>query len=236
MNQLTTLPRKPKENNRAYAYRILHYNIMTMVLPPGTALNENEVAEQLGTSRTPVHEALTLLTKDYLVEIRPQSGSFISRISLRNVREGLFMRSTLEPAIYRQLAGNISKEDLNAISANLEHTRQMIPSGKDDFIDPYIKLDDKFHKLAYLAAGKPILWASVTNVCSHFQRIRYQEYQVVQTNLTHVYDEHRQLYEYLLFGGSAYFDLDSFYEQHLSYFKTYLPKLISTHPDYYIMD
>lgn len=236
MSQLTILPRQTRENNRAYAYRLLHHNIMTMVLPPGTAINENEVAEQLGTSRTPIHEALTLLTKNYLVEVRPQSGSFISKISLRNVREGLFMRSTLEPALYRQLAGNITKEDLTAICANLEHTQQMVPPGSDDLIDPYIKLDDEFHQLAYLAAGKPILWDAVTNVCSHFQRIRYQEYQVLQTNLTHVYDEHRQLYEYLLFGGSVYFDLERFYEQHLSHFKTYLPKLISAHPNYYTLN
>lgn len=235
MEPLKLLAKKPKENNRAYAYRLLRYNIMTLQLAPGTALNENEIAEQLGTSRTPVHEALTLLQKDYLVDILPQSGSFVSRISMRSVREGLFMRSTLEPAIYRQLAGNISETYLNAIARNLEQTVQTIVSGGDT-LDRYIDLDDEFHKLAYLAAHKPAVWESTKNVCSHFQRVRYQEYLVMQIDVTHIQKDHRQLYEYLLFGGSPFFNLDEFYTNHLSYYKSYIAELILAHPEYYIMD
>lgn len=236
MESLTLLPRRPKENNRAYAYRLLRYNIMTLVLPPGCAINENEIAEQLGISRTPVHEALSLLKNDYLVEILPQSGSFITKISLRNVREGVFMRTTLEPAIFRQLAGSIQEASLNAMAENLEQTEAMILSGSDDSLDRYIKLDDRFHRIAYLAAQKPTLWTAMKTVCSHFQRIRYQEYLILHVDMEHVCTEHRQLYEYLLFGGSNSFDLDGFYDHHLSHFKDHLPLLIEKHPEYYTMD
>lgn len=235
MEPLKLPARKPKENNRAYAYRLLRYNIMTLHLAPGQALNENEIAEQLGTSRTPVHEALTLLKRDYLVDILPQSGSFVSRISMRSVREGLFMRSTLEPAIYRQLAGNISESYISAMAQNLEQTVQTIVSG-DDTLDKYIDLDDEFHKLAYLAAHKPAVWESTKNVCSHFQRVRYQEYLVMQIDVTHIQRDHQQLYEYLLFGGSPFFNLEEFYTSHLSYYKSYISELIAAHPEYYIMD
>lgn len=235
MEPLKIIAKRPKENNRAYAYRLLRYNIMTLTLAPGTALNENEIAEQLGTSRTPVHEALTLLQKDYLVEILPQSGSFVSKISMRNVREGLFMRSTLEPAIYRQLAGNISESYMQKMANNLEETVKTIVSG-DDTLDRYIDLDDEFHKLAYLAAHKPAIWASTKIVCSHFQRVRYQEYLVMQIDVSHIQQDHQQLYEYLLFGGSPYFNLEEFYNNHLSYYKSYISQLIAEHPEYYIMD
>ncbi|MGL5435103.1 MAG: GntR family transcriptional regulator [Lachnospiraceae bacterium] len=235
MEPLKILPKKPKENNRAYAYRLLRYNIMTLNLAPGLALNENEIADLLGTSRTPIHEALTLLQKDYLVDILPQSGSFVSKISMRNVREGLFMRSTLEPAIYRQLAGNISEKYMKAMAGNLEQTVQTVVSG-DDSVDRYIALDDEFHKLAYLAAHKPAVWESTRIVCSHFQRVRYQEYLVMQIDVTHIQREHQQLYEYLLFGGSPYFNLEEFYNKHLSYYKSYISELIAAHPEYYIMD
>lgn len=235
MEPLKLLPKKPKENNRAYAYRLLRYNIMTLMLAPGSALNENEIAEQLGTSRTPVHEALTLLQKDYLVDILPQSGSFVSKISMRNVREGLFMRSTLEPAIYRQLAGNISEKYMKAMAENLEQTLQTVVSGHNS-VDRYIGLDDQFHKLAYLAAHKPALWESTKLVCSHFQRVRYQEYLVMQIDVGHIQREHQQLYEYLLFGGSPFFDLEKFYDGHLGYYKSYISELIAGHPEYYILD
>lgn len=236
MSDLNILSRKDQENNRAYAYRLLRYNIMTLKLVPDTALNENEIAEQLGISRTPVHEALTLLKNDYLVDILPQNGSFISKISMRQVREGLFMRNTLEPAIYRQLSGNISEAYLQQMAQSIEASKAMTLSGSDDSLDRYIKLDDEFHKLAYLAAGKPTLWTSMKTVCSHFQRIRYQEFLVMQINMNHICEEHRHLYEYLLYGGSSYFDLDAFYDRHLSYFKTYLPELMRANPEYYVFD
>lgn len=234
MDRLTLLSRRPKENNREYVYRLLRYNIMTLVLVPGCSINEAEVAEQLGVSRTPVHEALTMLKNEYLVEILPQSGSFVTKISLRNIREGLFMRATMEPAIYRQLAGNIGEEYLDQMAANLEEASHIMLNDQDDSLDRYLKLDDNFHKIAYLAAQKPILWSAVKTVCSHFQRIRYQESILIKIDMSHIHHEHEQLYEYLMLGGSCYFDLEKHYDMHLSYFKTYFAQLLEMHPEYYI--
>ena len=53
--------RRMDENNRAYAYRMLRKNIMTLQLQPGCQLSEAELCEQLAMSRTPVHEALMML-------------------------------------------------------------------------------------------------------------------------------------------------------------------------------
>lgn len=236
MRSLTILPRKPKENNREYSYRILRYNIMTLVLEPGAVLNENEIAEQLTISRTPVHEALTKLKSEYLVDIVPQSGSSVSLISLRNIREGLFLRTTIEPVIYRQLAGNIEGKYLADMESNLAEADRMILSSEDDSIDRYIKLDDQFHKIAYIAAQKIILWSAMKQVCSHFQRIRYQESILIKKDLTHISREHQQLYDYLLLGGSNSFDLETFYHDHLSYFKSYFSEILSQYPNYFIKD
>lgn len=233
MNPLTILPRSPKENNREYAYRLLRYNIMTLVLEPGTSLNEIEIAELLKISRTPVHEALFQLKSHYLVDILPQSGTFISYISIQNIREGLFMRSTLEPAIYQQLAGSIEESYLIAMKKNLEEASQIILSMEDDSLDRLIKLDDSFHKIAYDAAHKPILWSTMKTVCSHFERIRYQENILVHKDMKHIYEEHQVLYEYLLIGGTPGFDLVSFYESHLSYFKGYFSELLEKYPEYF---
>ena len=50
--------KREKENNREYAYRLLRSNIMTLQLMPGATLNEGELTELLGISRTPIHEAI----------------------------------------------------------------------------------------------------------------------------------------------------------------------------------
>jgi len=237
MNEMTILPRKPTENNKEYSYRVLYYNIMTMKLPPGTSITENEVAEQLNISRTPVHEALTMLKAEYLVDIVPQSGSSVTLINLRNVREGLFMRTTLEPAIYRQLSGCIKSEYLKKMADNLDEASELITlEESEEAVDHFIKLDDEFHKLAYIAAEKPNLWRATSTVCSHFLRIRYQESILIKKDLSHIYEEHKQLYNYLLLGGSKAFDLDAFYDNHLFYFKSYFPHILEKYPQYFIID
>lgn len=237
MNELTILPRKPKENNREYSYRVLYYNIMTLKLPPGITINENEIAEQLHISRTPVHEALTMLKSEYLVDIVPQSGSTVTLISLRNIREALFMRATIEPAIYRQLVGSISSEYLKKMADNLDEAHKLITADEnEEAADLFIKLDDEFHKIAYLAAQKPNLWKATSAVCSHFLRIRYQESILIKEDLSHIYGEHKQLYNYLLFGGTKFFDMDEFYDAHLFYFKSYFLQVLDKYPQYFIKD
>ncbi len=230
---MTILKRKPKENNREYSYRVLYHNIMTLRLPPGATINENEAAEQLKISRTPVHEALSLLKEEYLVDIVPQSGSSVSLINLRNMREGLFMRMTLEPAIYKQLAGSISEEYLHEMSLNLEESRNCLNTGTEEAIADFIHLDDEFHKIAYFAAQKPNLWKATSVVCSHFSRIRYQESLLLETDLSHILADHRKLYDYLLLGGYSSFDLEAFYESHLYFFEKYFSDILNKYPNYF---
>ena len=89
--------RRMDENNRAYAYRMLRKNIMTLQLQPGCQLSEAELCEQLAMSRTPVHEALMMLKSEWLVDVLPQRGSIVSKISVPYLNEGFAMRRILEP-------------------------------------------------------------------------------------------------------------------------------------------
>ena len=77
MNLLIPQPH-PKESNREYACRVLRMNIMTFRLKPGEPLSEIELAKLLQMSRTPVHEAITTLHNDWLIEIFPQRGTQVS--------------------------------------------------------------------------------------------------------------------------------------------------------------
>lgn len=235
MNQLLIISRKKTENNREYAYRLLRYNIMNLQLKPGETLVENEICQHLNVSRTPVHEALTLLKAEQLVNIVPQSGSRVSLISLKNIREGLFLRNTIEPPIYRQIAGNIPAKYLDAMNSNLKEVKTLLSSSTPDQIPVHnlLQLDDRFHQLAYIAAQKTTTWTAMKTVSSHYDRIRYQGSVEKEDNLGNVYEEHKKIYEFLLLGGDPSFDLESFYNKHLTHFKTYFSKLYNDHPEYF---
>ena len=70
--------RLKRETAREYALRIIRQNIISLDLEPGSRISENELASELGISRTPVREALIELSKIKVIEIYPQRGSYIS--------------------------------------------------------------------------------------------------------------------------------------------------------------
>ena len=85
----------------AQVYSLLHHLIVHCVLPPGSPIREKDLSEQMEVSRTPIREALLQLEKEGLVEIYPQSGTRISKISMEEVCESHFIREAMESATVR---------------------------------------------------------------------------------------------------------------------------------------
>ena len=63
MDNFELREKAPHETVREYAYRVLYQNIMTLKLPPGTAMSEQELSGVLNVSRTPVREAFIRLAE-----------------------------------------------------------------------------------------------------------------------------------------------------------------------------
>ena len=226
-------PRNAGENNREYAYRVIRRNIMTAQLQPGCVLNEAELCEQLGMSRTPVHEALSMLRTEWLAEILPQRGSRVSLIRVDYVKEGYAMRSMLEPSIIRRLAGSVSAERLSELRANLE---EQASAAREDTVAPgsrFVELDNEFHRAIYHLAENDRIWQSVHAVTSHYDRVRYLDTALYQENITDILSEHWQIYNCLLIGIPSDSDVDLLMEKHLGRFRTRFLDLINRFPDYF---
>jgi DNA-binding GntR family transcriptional regulator len=255
---LMLLQRYEKETNKDYSYRVIKRNILTMNLVPGSIINENEFAEQLNISRTPIHEAVTILKSENLVDIFPQSGSRVSLINFQNVKDGVFLRNLIETAIYRELTDHLSLEYSKKIEENLEKTLKLyntnaineekheninLNTEKNKDINNHeigivelFSLDDEFHRLAYEAANRGSIWNCVKNACTHFDRIRYAEFAMKKSDLKHVYDEHMLIYEYLLVGGLPSMDFEQYYNKHLTFFKNYFFEIYKENPQYFVVD
>src|SRR5258707_5299625 len=76
--------------------------IVTLELPPGKSLSENEVALRYGVSRQPAREAMIALAKIGLVRVLPQRGTVVVKISTRQMMQVRFTREALETAIVRR--------------------------------------------------------------------------------------------------------------------------------------
>lgn len=97
------------------AYRYLKTRIMSADLPPGASLNELEIAAALGTSRTPVREAIRKLEQEGLAMRYPNRGAIVTKLSMTDVLEIWQLREILEPAACRLAADRVDREVLAGI-------------------------------------------------------------------------------------------------------------------------
>ena len=93
---------------RELAYETVRSRIITMEWKPGDPLNDRELAEELGISRTPMREALIMLNIAHMVVIKPQSGTYVAPIDLKLMELEQFARYTLEKEILTRLCGKLT--------------------------------------------------------------------------------------------------------------------------------
>jgi DNA-binding GntR family transcriptional regulator len=83
--------------------------IISMEFLPGQMISETALAQQFGVSRTPVREALIQLSNIGFVEVLPQRGTYVSKLSMEKILEARFIREALEVAVVTQLAANTNE-------------------------------------------------------------------------------------------------------------------------------
>lgn len=160
---------RPGESTRDRVYASLRDAITAAQLEPGRRLSENELAGELGVSRTPIREALALLREERLVAIVPQLGTFVTLISPRAVEDAAFVREALECASVRLAALRVGDEQLEDLEANIEMQERAVARGDAARFD---RLDHALHRLLSVASGRPIAWALAQRANGQLDRVR----------------------------------------------------------------
>ncbi|WP_372866431.1 GntR family transcriptional regulator [Pseudomonas sp.] len=123
-------------------------------LPPGKHLDETELAERFGVSRTPVREALNQLANAGLVEIRPRRGAVVAEVGAQKLVEMFEVMAELEGMCGRLAARRISREQEHALVAAQEACEAIRDSGDPDL---YYERNDEFHGIIYAASHNAFL-------------------------------------------------------------------------------
>jgi DNA-binding GntR family transcriptional regulator len=122
----------------------------------GEQVSEALLAQRLGVSKTPVREALLRLKADGLVEIHPQRGTFVFRLSAERVGQLCRYRATIETSALREAAaaqgGKLVKELAQRVSAMKKAER-----GRDS--QALARLDMEFHWQFFAHCPNPYLLA-----------------------------------------------------------------------------
>src|SRR5262245_14730620 len=101
-------------------YRHLKDAIATGVLPDGARLREEELAAELGVSRTPVRQALYRLASDHLVETAPGRSALVRSMSRKDALDVVDTYHTLARRAYEVGAARLTVADLDAIQAAID--------------------------------------------------------------------------------------------------------------------
>lgn len=159
---------RPFESARVHAW--LRQSILEVSLLPGAALAESEIATRFGTSRTPVREALLRLVDEGLIDIRPQRGTYVARISLARLDEALFVRVAVEGAVLRHLAASPARRELARSLDDLVDAHEAAVKRRD--LSAMLDSDAQFHRMLVDAIGMPGLWDVVARARDQHHRLR----------------------------------------------------------------
>ena len=227
---MRVLEHRPGETATPYASRVLATNILMLYMPPGSVINEPDVASRLGVSRTPVHEAVNLLVARNLVSIAPKRATYVSLIDMSIHEQGRYIRGAVEPLLMNELQGNLSSAQCVILERNMDRQRQLVGMSAPD-PEEVILIDDEFHKFMYVAAGKELVWRSLRQILGQFDRMRY-------IGLLFGYDrlrteEHERMMDILEHGGASIEEIAALVSSHLDGYKRFYDRLRGSYPEYF---
>jgi len=224
-------PEATRRSGRApagpYLYAALRDLIVRAELAPGERISETELGERLGVSRTPIREALGRLRDDRLVEVRPQIGTFVARISPAAVSDAQFIREALECTAVRVAAELANEESMAQIEENLR--AQERATDRID-IDSWQLLDDTFHRYLCDLSGHPAVWPVNERAKSHLNRLRRLSLSMPDYLPTMV-EDHRAVTEAV--GGHDPDAAENTLREHLRAVLREVPRIREQHPDYF---
>jgi DNA-binding GntR family transcriptional regulator len=140
------------KSERVYNY--LRRHIRELDIPPGAPLRKNEIALECGVSRAPVSEAIARLAAEGLVDVFPQSGSFVSPIRPEDIRECMFIRMALEVEAVKRVTEKADSLLLERLEANISAQADALDKQQLD-IAYYDDLDEALHAEIIAAIDSP---------------------------------------------------------------------------------
>lgn len=204
-------------------YNILREQIIHADIAPGTRLSEAEISKNFSVSRQPVREAFIKLRDEGLVAIRPQRGTYVTKISIDAVSDARFVREAIESDVVKLLVDEISPDHLDQLRSMIKEQQNLDESEADRFMD----MDEQFHRSLAEFAGKSSAWKVIANMKAHFDRVRHLSSS--QKPMQRLIDQHAAIVEAIAEKDEV--KADEALRYHLREVLRDLPKVVSYKPE-----
>ena len=155
--------------------------IMTGTLPLGENISEDRLVTQFGVSRSPIRDAMAMLSNEGLVVVRPKRGSFVFETSLEDISQICDYRQLLEGQAARAALRFAPEEYLSDMKQILVEMDAAMAAGQHQ---TYSLLDNDFHRVAFDRCGNSYLRDAYARVSGRISALR--------SNVTAPYSERRE--------------------------------------------
>ncbi|MDE2004240.1 MAG: GntR family transcriptional regulator [Betaproteobacteria bacterium] len=152
------------------AYRTMRARILDNRWAPGYRALEQELAQELGMSRTPVREALIRLQKEGLVEVIPRHGMRVLPVSADDMRDIYQVLTALESMAAELVARRKPSEA--ELAPLVDASRAMARALKANDLDAWAAADERFHRHLIELSGNQLLIDAVLNCWDRAHRAR----------------------------------------------------------------
>ncbi len=213
----------------AQLHRILRAAIIRGELVPGQAISEIEISKKFSVSRQPVREAFIKLGEERLIEVLPQRGTYVRKISVKEVLDARHLREIIEVSIVREVAEKHDEELIKTLR-ELVAAQKRVPHRDNQ---SFLQLDEEFHRTLALSAGREYAWRITEGIKAQMNRVRFLTFDSA-TPMQQLADEHAGVIDAIAAGDA---DLAAQrMEKHLRALITSLPLVAERYPEHFVAE
>lgn len=178
-------------------YEDLADQIISGALPPGKKLEEKQIAEQFGASRTPIREALSKLAARGFIELVPRRGGVVTRIGLDQLVDMMEAECEVEALCARLAAQRMTaleKSEVESIFAKLE----VLTAARDK--SGYLELNHELHSRICAGAHNTTISAMTRDLRDRLAPFRQSQGAELDERLTRSMQEHKDVVNAIVAG------------------------------------
>ncbi|WP_415608867.1 GntR family transcriptional regulator [Liquorilactobacillus ghanensis] len=218
----------PAMNLKLQAYSEILKRIISTEYQPGQRISEKELSQELNIGRTPIREALLQLRQEGLINVVPQSGTYITKIDLCVAISARFIRESIETRIVKEAT---ALNDRTAM-AKLQKTiaNQKFFSKQKEF-EKFFGEDEAFHREFYLMTNHQQVWEWLQTTNMQLNRFRMLRLKVKTLPWESLINEHEKILKAV--KNHEPDEAERLIANHLHLMLDEKDALLNTFPDYF---
>ncbi|WP_321971270.1 GntR family transcriptional regulator [Paratractidigestivibacter sp.] len=219
---------KEPESLQSQAYDLIRERIVYAEYAPGAKLGIKELCEDLGLGRTPVRESFLRLQQEDLVETRPQSGTYVSKINLAFAEAARLCRETLEREMIVGCCVKADAAALTRIDAAIRTQEEALAASEKR---AFFEADNLMHRAFFEVAGYSVVWQWLSLTNTHFERYRWLSANTLGIDPEEVMGQHRAMRRAIAEKDAGYASF--LVREHLQKSRSDYAKVVAEYPEYF---